>query len=121
MSTFEDCQCFLKFIADCFVEKPLKLDQKRLARLKSAGMAETSASNELTSLPPTRPVPVMNGLNISPASVGKSSSQDTTPKADWNSEDLYTLTKIFIYPIKSCAAFEVHSTSSYFYYVCTSI
>ncbi|XP_026801265.3 molybdenum cofactor sulfurase isoform X2 [Pangasianodon hypophthalmus] len=107
MSTFEDCQCLLKFIVDCFVEKPLRLNQKRLATLKSAGMAETSASNELTSLPTERPVPVMNGLNISPASVSKTSSQDTIPKEDRNSEDAYTLTNIFIYPIKSCAAFEV--------------
>lgn len=104
MSTFEDCQCLLKFIVDCFVEKPLRLDQKRLARLKSAGMTETSASNELTSVLPERPVPVMNGLNISPASVSKTSIQDTIPKA----EDVYTLTNIFIYPIKSCAAFEVN-------------
>ncbi|XP_060781795.1 molybdenum cofactor sulfurase [Neoarius graeffei] len=105
MSTFEDCQCLLKFIVDCFVDKPLKLDQKRLARLKSAGMAETSASNELTSLLTERPVPVMSGQSISPPSVSKNSSQDTIPKAERNSA--HTLTNIFIYPIKSCAAFEV--------------
>lgn len=107
MSTFEDCQSFLKFIVDCFVEKPLRLDQKRLARLKSVGLAETSAPKELTSLPPERPVPVINGLNISPASVRKNSIEDTSPKTDRNSEDAYSLTNIFIYPIKSCAAFEV--------------
>ncbi|XP_053477088.1 molybdenum cofactor sulfurase isoform X2 [Ictalurus furcatus] len=107
MSTFEDCQCLLKFIVDCFVEKPLRLDLKRLARLKSAGTAETSDSNELTSLLTERPVPEMNGLNISPAFVSKTSSQDTIPMEDRNSEEAYTLTNIFIYPIKSCAAFEV--------------
>ncbi|KAI5108127.1 molybdenum cofactor sulfurase [Silurus meridionalis] len=56
MSTFEDCQSLLKFIVDCFVDKPLRLNQSRLAR---------------------------------------------------NCENAYSLTNIFIYPIKSCAAFEV--------------
>ncbi|XP_026997805.2 molybdenum cofactor sulfurase [Tachysurus fulvidraco] len=103
MSTFEDCQCLLKFIVDCFVEKPLRLNQERLARLKSTGKAETSVYREMTSLPIERPMPVMNDLNISPASVSK----DAIPKADQNSENAYKLTNIFIYPIKSCAAFEV--------------
>ncbi|XP_060728352.1 molybdenum cofactor sulfurase [Tachysurus vachellii] len=107
MSTFEDCQCLLKFIMDCFVEKPLRLNHERLARLKSTGKAETSVYPEVTSLPIERPMPVMNDLNISPASVSKNISQDTIPKADQNSENAYTLTNIFIYPIKSCAAFEV--------------
>lgn len=119
MSTFEDCQSFLKFIVDCFVEKPLILNHERLARLKSTGMTETSVSNELNSI--KRPVPMMNDLNTPPASVSQTFLQDTIPKADRNSENTYTLTNIFIYPIKSCAAFEVHLTSIYKFYIMTSI
>lgn len=98
------------------MEKPLRMDQKRLARLMSAAMAKTSASNESTSQLPERPVPVMNDLNIPPVSVSNTSKHDNIPKADRNSEDAYTLTNIFIYPIKSCAAFEVFPTAIYFYY-----
>ncbi|KAK5882060.1 hypothetical protein CesoFtcFv8_020687 [Champsocephalus esox] len=54
MSTFEDCQKFLNFVSECFVEKPVTVDQTQTAR----GGA-------------------------------------------------YTLTNIYIYPIKSCGAFEV--------------
>ncbi|KAK1904931.1 Molybdenum cofactor sulfurase [Dissostichus eleginoides] len=54
MSTFEDCQKFLNFVSECFVEKPVTVDQTQ------------------------------------------------TPGG------AYTLTNIYIYPIKSCGAFEVH-------------
>ncbi|KAI4888314.1 hypothetical protein NFI96_017613 [Prochilodus magdalenae] len=107
MSTFEDCQTFLKFIVNCFVDKPLKLDQERLARLRSGTPAEASVSNELTSLTKERTVPEGNVLHISSAPVTKTSTTETVLNTERSSGKARTLTNIFIYPIKSCAAFEV--------------
>uniref|UniRef100_A0A671XLE5 Molybdenum cofactor sulfurase n=1 Tax=Sparus aurata TaxID=8175 RepID=A0A671XLE5_SPAAU len=70
MSTFEDCQKFLSFVAECFVEKPVTVDHVRLEKLKTA----TAASRESNS----------HG-------------------------GACTLTNIYIYPIKSCGAHEVHN------------
>ncbi|XP_062852171.1 molybdenum cofactor sulfurase isoform X2 [Trichomycterus rosablanca] len=107
MSTFEDCQRFLKFIADCFVEKPLTLDQERRANLRSTVVTETSVSNELTSLLNGRVVPAENSLNILSIPVSKTSSQDFAVKDEKHGQNAHKLTNIFVYPIKSCAAFEV--------------
>ncbi|KAL7877688.1 hypothetical protein SRHO_G00043310 [Serrasalmus rhombeus] len=107
MSTFEDCRNFLKFVVSCFVDKPLRLDQERLARLRLAAPAEATVSNELTSVPNGRTVPEGIDLNIFPAPVRKASSTEAVLKTEGNSGKAHTLTNIFIYPIKSCAAFEV--------------
>uniref|UniRef100_A0A674MDZ3 Molybdenum cofactor sulfurase n=1 Tax=Takifugu rubripes TaxID=31033 RepID=A0A674MDZ3_TAKRU len=73
MSTFEDCQKFLNFVLECFVEKPVTLNHVKLEKLRTA----TAAC--YTSL--------------------KGHAQGSA----------YTLTNIYIYPIKSCAAFEVYN------------
>ncbi|XP_007240365.3 molybdenum cofactor sulfurase [Astyanax mexicanus] len=107
MSTFEDCQSFLKFIINCFVEKPLRLDKERLARLRSVVPAEASASEELTTVPNGRTVSEAKDLNISPAPVSDALPIRGVLKTQKNREKARTLTNIFIYPVKSCAAFEV--------------
>lgn len=103
MSTFEDCQKFLTFVADCFVEKPVKVNHLRLEKLK-----ETSVSNEDPS--------VKNGKLYQEDE--KDKPMETRPRrfrhrdlsTDANSHaEAYTLTNIYIYPIKSCGAYEVHS------------
>uniref|UniRef100_A0A8C2X997 Molybdenum cofactor sulfurase n=1 Tax=Cyclopterus lumpus TaxID=8103 RepID=A0A8C2X997_CYCLU len=77
MSTFEDCQKFLNFVAECFVEKPVTVDRVRLEKLAGATAACEGSSEE----PP---------IDITPGGTA------------------YTLTNIYIYPIKSCGAYEVH-------------
>ncbi|XP_072534015.1 molybdenum cofactor sulfurase isoform X2 [Salminus brasiliensis] len=103
MSTFEDCQSFLKFIINCFVDKPLRLDKERLVKLRSVA----EASDELTSVSNGRTVSEGKYLNASDASVSQASTTEAVLKTKRNRGKDHTLTNIFIYPIKSCAAFEV--------------
>ncbi|KAL6101506.1 mocos [Pungitius sinensis] len=104
MSTFEDCQKFLNFVAECFVEKPVTVDQARLQKLISA-----SAGSERS--PEDPPINITNDgtpeaderaepTNASPREFGQTESK--------TQQEAYTLTNIYIYPIKSCGAFEVH-------------
>ncbi|CAN9500094.1 unnamed protein product [Ophioblennius macclurei] len=103
MSTFEDCQKFLKFVAECFVEKPVTVDRARLQKLKTA----TAASEDSGERPPMK---TTNGV------VYEADEQKPTEASlkgfgfrDSNSHGgAYTLTSIYIYPIKSCGACEVH-------------
>ena len=102
MSTFEDCQKFLNFVAECFIEKPVTVDQVRLERLKTT-TATSQGSNE-DSL-----------IKITNGEVYKADEKKHTAallKAFGHREpDNYgaapTLTNIYIYPIKSCGAYEV--------------
>lgn len=107
MSSFEDCQNFLRFVVNCFVNKPLILDQKRITRLKSAAPMESSASNHLSS--------ITNGqlgheieqvITPSPERI-TTPSEGTVSKEGKNNGISHTLTSLFIYPVKSCASFEV--------------
>ncbi|CAB1425118.1 unnamed protein product [Pleuronectes platessa] len=103
MSTFEDCQKFLNFVAECFVEKPVTVDQKKLEKLKTT-TATSLGSNED---PPTK---------ISNGEIYKGDEKEPTEPSlkgfghrDSESHgEAYTLTSIYIYPIKSCGAHEVH-------------
>uniref|UniRef100_A0A8C7DAW5 Molybdenum cofactor sulfurase n=1 Tax=Oncorhynchus kisutch TaxID=8019 RepID=A0A8C7DAW5_ONCKI len=85
MSTFRDCQNFLNFVVECFVEKPVEVDQVKLDRLKSNTSSKGSSQ-----------YPVVNEYG------GKAITKEAKSlgKAQY-------LTNIYIYPIKSCAAFEV--------------
>uniref|UniRef100_A0A7N6B1H1 Molybdenum cofactor sulfurase n=1 Tax=Anabas testudineus TaxID=64144 RepID=A0A7N6B1H1_ANATE len=107
MSTFEDCQMFLNFVAECFVEKPVTVDQVRLEELKTS-TASTQHSYE---------VPPIKMTNRGIYKIGQKETQQLQREAslkgfgqrDSNSHgEVYTLTNIYIYPIKSCGAFEVH-------------
>lgn len=103
MSTFEDCQKFLNFVAECFVVKPVTVDQVRLEKLKTA-TAATQRPNE---------APL---IKITNGEIYKAEETEKQREAllkgfgqrDSNSHrEVYTLTNIYIYPIKSCGAFEV--------------
>uniref|UniRef100_A0A8C5C937 Molybdenum cofactor sulfurase n=1 Tax=Gadus morhua TaxID=8049 RepID=A0A8C5C937_GADMO len=109
MSTFDDCQTFLSFVVDCFVEKPPRVDRVRLENLRQTKTGPCGNSHQKRSIKLSanggikqevetrRPAePSLEGC------VRPSSAVDTTlPK------NPYTLTHIYIYPVKSCAAFEV--------------
>lgn len=103
MSTFEDCQKFLSFVAECFVEKPLTVDQVRLDELREATTA-CRGSIEY------RPIKITNG-ELCKADEEENPSA-ASPRGFGQTEtnthgEAYTLTNIFIYPVKSCAAYEV--------------
>ncbi|XP_076025441.1 molybdenum cofactor sulfurase [Genypterus blacodes] len=108
MSTFEDCQKFLNFVVDCFVEKPVKVDQVRLEKLKAA--TASRASNEDS---PVRNSKIHQGDendDNKPTEVSDKQFGHRDISTDASShEGAYTLTNIYIYPIKSCGAYEVHS------------
>ncbi|XP_077437690.1 molybdenum cofactor sulfurase [Vanacampus margaritifer] len=94
MSSFDDCQKFLSFVAECFVKKPVTVDHARLERLKSA-----SISNEETTVK-------INDVKHKVEEKKKVSHKGFEPVHSHRREGPYTLTNIYIYPIKSCGAFE---------------
>ncbi|GLD56072.1 molybdenum cofactor sulfurase isoform X1 [Lates japonicus] len=103
MSTFEDCQKFLNFVAECFVEKPVSVDQARLEKLKTTTAAAASRGSKED--PPIR---ITNG-EVNKVDERKPTEASLTGFGHRNSHrEAYTLTNIYIYPIKSCGAFEVH-------------
>lgn len=106
MSSFEDCQNFLRFVVNCFVDKPLILDQKRLTKLKSAEPVESAASYDLASIPNGQ-LGHENGQTITPSPERITPSEDTVSKEGKNNGSSHTLTNLFIYPVKSCASVEV--------------
>ncbi|XP_077960670.1 molybdenum cofactor sulfurase isoform X1 [Gasterosteus aculeatus] len=103
MSTFEDCEKFLRFVAECFVEEPVTVDQVRLQKLISASAASQC-------LPEDPPINITNGGTLGaeeraePTDASPRRSGQRESKTQW---EAYTLTNIYIYPIKSCGAFEV--------------
>ncbi|XP_038593086.1 molybdenum cofactor sulfurase isoform X1 [Micropterus salmoides] len=104
MSTFEDCQKFLNFVAECFVEKPVTVDHVRLEKLKTA----TAASKGLNKDPPIK---ITNGeiYKVDEKEEPREVSLRGSGHRDSNGHgEAYTLTNIYIYPIKSCGAYEVH-------------
>lgn len=101
MSTFEDCQKFLNFVAECFVEKPVTMDQVRLQKLRTA----TAVCGNLNEDPP---------IKVPNAEVDKVEEKptDTSRRGFVHRESnshrgAYSVTNIYIYPIKSCGAHEV--------------
>ncbi len=112
MSSFEDCQNFLRFVVNCFVDKPLILDQKRLTKLKSAEPMESAASYDLASIPNGQ-LGHANGQTITPSPERITPSEDTVSKEGKNNGSSHTLTNLFIYPVKSCASVEVEKAVCY--------
>lgn len=106
MSTFEDCQRFLNFVADCFVEKPVTVDHKRLQKLRAATAAHEEVKSHLTT------------HKINHVEINKMNEEKQVPKDKLKTQGIeqtvstsqggaYVLTNIYIYPIKSCGAYEV--------------
>lgn len=105
MSTFEDCQKFLKFVAECFVEKPVTVDHVRLEKLKTASAEDVKGLNEDPPIKATNEEICKEEERERPAVT----SQQGFGHRDSNSHgEAHTLTNIYIYPIKSCGAHEVH-------------
>ncbi|XP_030060557.1 molybdenum cofactor sulfurase [Microcaecilia unicolor] len=128
MSTFKDSQAFLKFIVDCFVKKAVQLD-KNLTSQASQGKAVSESmrlpadnnqankarivANKLLQ----EAITSKNGLFKTP-SVMQEANNVHLPEPETNGHDVpisvrtsngkpATLVKIYLYPIKSCSAFEV--------------
>lgn len=100
MSTFEDCQRFLNFVADCFVDKPVKLDPVRLDKIRTA----TTACWDLND----SPIKITNGEVVDEKEKPTGTSLRGFGEREPNGHTgPYTLTNIYIYPIKSCGAQEV--------------
>ncbi|XP_061601718.1 molybdenum cofactor sulfurase isoform X1 [Cololabis saira] len=103
MSTFEDCQKFLNFVVECFVEKPATVDHVKLQKLRTAEAASEGSN--------TRPSSdIVNGEihKTIEEKVTHESPPTSGPRDSDGNAEAYALTNIYIYPIKSCAAFEVH-------------
>lgn len=113
MSTFEDCQKFLNFVSECFVEKPVTVDQVRLEKHKAATAASYGVDEDI-------PIRITNG------EICKVDGKEKSTEAlrgfghrDSNSQGgAYTLTNIYIYPIKSCGAFEVRTKHFCLFKIC---
>ncbi|XP_012708492.2 molybdenum cofactor sulfurase [Fundulus heteroclitus] len=101
MSTFEDCQRLLKFVAECFVEKPVTVDQARLQSLKAAWASSQGSSEAPSPEPPDRETP--KGAETKSADASQNGLRE--PKSP--GEACCALTNVYIYPIKSCGAYEV--------------
>lgn len=96
----------MNFVAECFVEKPVTVDQVRLEKLKTATAAAA------TQRPMTKglPIKITNGevYKVEEKEKQRKPSLKGFRQRDSNSHrEAYTLTNIYIYPIKSCGAFEV--------------
>ncbi|TRY87155.1 hypothetical protein DNTS_024224 [Danionella cerebrum] len=103
MSSFEDSQNFLQFVVNNFVSKPLILDQIRLARFKSPSVMKASVSYDLALIPNDQPRHKSELKTTASAESTTTKSEDT----EQNNHSTHTLTNIFIYPVKSCASFQV--------------
>uniref|UniRef100_A0A3B3C9P5 MOSC domain-containing protein n=1 Tax=Oryzias melastigma TaxID=30732 RepID=A0A3B3C9P5_ORYME len=81
---------FLSFVAECFVEKPVTVDPDRLQGL----------------LPVSAPSEKSNGVS----SIKVFHREEPVEQRESDSHrEAYTLTNIYIYPVKSCGAYEVHN------------
>ncbi|XP_069075622.1 molybdenum cofactor sulfurase isoform X2 [Pleurodeles waltl] len=130
MSTFEDAQTFLKFIIDTFAKCPSQLDMKAVyLRTPEKVITDSMQFEPLTdeayndTLKETKlkhePITSKNGLSDYVLNDRKKHNEQLEPRSAKNSnvdvlgtamkdEDMsITLTHIFLYPIKSCAALEV--------------
>lgn len=106
MSTFEDCQTFLKFVVECFASGPVTVDSERIdSALRNTAMATPQG-------PSRQPVANENGVRQEVEETEDWSTKAGLGGFGWtesqsHSEKAYALTNIYIYPVKSCAAFEV--------------
>uniref|UniRef100_UPI0037E87810 molybdenum cofactor sulfurase n=1 Tax=Semicossyphus pulcher TaxID=241346 RepID=UPI0037E87810 len=101
MSTFEDCQKFLNFVAECFLEKPFTLDQDRLEKLKTVTAAP---------LYEDYPIKISNREKVDEKKkLAEASLRGFVHRDSSSHREAHTLTNMYIYPIKSCGAYEVHN------------
>ncbi|KAM6915860.1 molybdenum cofactor sulfurase [Xenentodon cancila] len=110
MSTFEDCQKFLNFVVECFVEKPATVDHVKLQKLRTAEATPEGSDKRPSGEKTVHTVETVNGEmhKTVEEKVTEESPKASGHRDSDSSEEAYVLTNIYIYPIKSCAAFEVH-------------
>ncbi|XP_072293099.1 molybdenum cofactor sulfurase [Eucyclogobius newberryi] len=103
MSTFQDCQSFLRFVVECFVEGPVTVDRERVDALANA-----PSPWDTTGL---QPIARQNGKETEEVDEqrcrGGSERSFGHAEVKIHKEEGCSLTNIYIYPIKSCGAFEV--------------
>lgn len=105
MSTFEDCQRFLNFVAECFVEKPVTVDDGRLEKLRATAAREEVNDRLSTIKVSNGEANKVNEEKQMPKDTSKTQgSQQTVSNSQGGA---CVLTNIYIYPIKSCGAYEV--------------
>ncbi|GCB62050.1 hypothetical protein scyTo_0014432, partial [Scyliorhinus torazame] len=121
MSTFDDAQTFLKFIINCFIKQPVSFDKGTLSKLTQCGTMKESdescaenftdgkakkiASEIAVAHNSARTeVPLYQNSSDNQSELNKNS---TTSKLIYYDSEPITLANIYLYPIKSCAAFEV--------------
>uniref|UniRef100_UPI00398F6FA8 molybdenum cofactor sulfurase isoform X2 n=1 Tax=Pristiophorus japonicus TaxID=55135 RepID=UPI00398F6FA8 len=123
MSTFDDAQTFLKFIIDCFVKPPVCFNKDTLSKLTRCGnMKESDESwaenltgeKEITKEVSSEIAATHNSARVEvPVYQHFSDNQSElntnpeTSKIIYCDSESVTLTNIFLYPVKSCAAIEV--------------
>ncbi|XP_059511503.1 molybdenum cofactor sulfurase isoform X2 [Stegostoma tigrinum] len=120
MSTFDDAQKFLKFILGCFVKQPVCFDKDTLSKLERCGtMTEcdesqaehltdektTKISSEIAVAQNSARIEIPLSQNCSDNQLELVENRETSKLI--NSGESITLTNIYLYPIKSCAAVEV--------------
>ncbi|KAI1902016.1 hypothetical protein AGOR_G00040370 [Albula goreensis] len=105
MSTFSDCQSFLKFIVQCFVHGPVKVAEESLKSLRPAAIPYTPDSQLQGSQCDSDRE--RNEWNLSAAKITSLGGEAATPGRKSTGVP-GTLINLFLYPIKSCAAFEVN-------------
>ncbi|KAG9355853.1 hypothetical protein JZ751_000695 [Albula glossodonta] len=105
MSTFSDCQSFLKFIVQCFVHGPVKVAEESLKSLGTAVIPYTHDSQlQGAQYDSDRE---RNKWNLSATKITSPGGEAATPGRKTTGVP-GTLINLFLYPIKSCAAFEVN-------------
>uniref|UniRef100_A0A8C6UV16 Molybdenum cofactor sulfurase n=1 Tax=Neogobius melanostomus TaxID=47308 RepID=A0A8C6UV16_9GOBI len=120
MSTFDDCQNLLKFVVECFCSGAVSVDGGRIqAALRHATSPSTSTDTSTdTSTSPRGPSTdedrdELQRESQSHRDEGEELQRESQSHRDKGEEPqsqrggAYTLSKIYIYPVKSCGAFEV--------------
>ncbi|XP_078093152.1 molybdenum cofactor sulfurase isoform X2 [Mustelus asterias] len=121
MSTFDDAQTFLKFIVDCFVKQPVCFDKDTLSKLTRCGTMKESdelraenltngktkkISSEIAATHNSARMEVLPYQKFSEDQPVLNKNPETS-KLIYHDNESITLAKIYLYPIKSCAAVEV--------------
>jgi len=128
MSTFDNCQNFLNFVVDCFVERPARVDQARLEHLRQtqAAVHGRDSSEKLSPIKPKPLIKVNGGIERGDDETRGPAEETPEPSPDGRGgghgsvgdisrpKTPYSLTNIYIYPVKSCAALEVCGSTTCF-------
>ncbi|OCT74365.1 molybdenum cofactor sulfurase [Xenopus laevis] len=114
MSTFEDARIFLKFIIECFIKRPThEISNIKLLRQDQTNCLPGSDTNELQCLQSNRAhgedlcIPHIRILNEMSSASNTCTHSSTEISSLETNHKAITLASIYLYPIKSCAPFQV--------------